>query len=64
MRLTNDLFTVPGRAYRGDLILFFGGLFLLFEHPGNLAQRRRRGGRTDRRGAAKAGFVASSCRSQ
>ncbi|MEZ3184782.1 TerC family protein [Pseudomonas sp. LM13] len=32
MRLTNDLFTVLGEGVSGrDLILFFGGLFLLFK---------------------------------
>ena len=32
MRLTNDLFTVLGQGISGrDLILFFGGLFLLFK---------------------------------
>ena len=32
MRLTNDLFTVMGEGVSGrDLILFFGGLFLLFK---------------------------------
>jgi len=32
MRLTNDLFTVMGHGVSGrDLILFFGGLFLLFK---------------------------------
>ncbi|MCK9534302.1 MAG: TerC family protein [Pseudomonas sp.] len=32
MRLTNDLFAIMGQGFSGrDLILFFGGLFLLFK---------------------------------
>lgn len=60
MRLTNDLFTVFEQGVSGrDLILFFGGLFLLFKSTmeiwhsveGEEAQEGTTGG------AVKAGFV-------
>ena len=59
MRLTNDLFTVLGEGVSGrDLILFFGGLFLLFKstleiwHSVEGEEEEQTAG-----GAAKAGFV-------
>nr|WP_298146677.1 TerC family protein [uncultured Pseudomonas sp.] len=37
MRLTNDLFQIFGEGFSGrDLILFFGGLFLLFKSTGEI----------------------------
>ena len=60
MRLTNDLFTVMGEGVSGrDLILFFGGLFLLFKstleiwHSVEGEEESHEGGG----GAAKAGFM-------
>ena len=60
MRLTNDLFTVLGEGISGrDLILFFGGLFLLFKstleiwHSVEGEEESHEGGS----GAAKAGFT-------
>ncbi|MBE7374624.1 TerC family protein [Pseudomonas lopnurensis] len=59
MRLTNDLFTVWGEGVSGrDLILFFGGLFLLFKstleiwHSVEGEEESHEGG-----GAVKAGFM-------
>jgi len=59
MRLTADLFTVMGEGISGrDLILFFGGLFLLFKstleiwHSVEGEEEGHAGG-----GAAKAGFT-------
>ena len=59
MRLTNDLFTVMGEGISGrDLILFFGGLFLLFKstleiwHSVEGEEEGHAAG-----GAAKAGFT-------
>lgn len=59
MRLTNDLFTIWGEGISGrDLILFFGGLFLLFKstleiwHSVEGEESVHEGG-----GAAKAGFM-------
>ena len=59
MRLTNDLFTIWGEGISGrDLILFFGGLFLLFKstleiwHSVEGEEGGHEGG-----GAAKAGFM-------
>ncbi|EWC43104.1 TerC family protein [Pseudomonas stutzeri] len=59
MRLTNDLFTVWGEGVSGrDLILFFGGLFLLFKstleiwHSVEGEEEHQDGG-----GAVKAGFL-------
>ena len=60
MRLTNDLFTVMGEGVSGrDLILFFGGLFLLFKstleiwHSVEGEEESHEGGG----GAVKAGFL-------
>ncbi len=60
MRLTNDLFTVFEQGVSGrDLILFFGGLFLLFkstvESRHSVEGEEEQGGTAA--GAAKAGFV-------
>ncbi|EXF46965.1 tellurium resistance protein TerC [Pseudomonas sp. BAY1663] len=59
MRLTNDLFSLLGEGVSGrDLILFFGGLFLLFKstleiwHSVEGEEESHEGG-----GAAKAGFL-------
>ncbi|HEY6610309.1 MAG TPA: TerC family protein [Pseudomonas sp.] len=59
MRLTTDLFTVLGQGISGrDLILFFGGLFLLFKstmeiwHSLEGEEEAQQGG-----GAKKAGFM-------
>lgn len=59
MRLTNDLFTVWGEGISGrDLILFFGGLFLLFKstleiwHSVEGEEESHEGA-----GAARAGFM-------
>ncbi len=59
MRLTNDLFSILGEGVSGrDLILFFGGLFLLFKstleiwHSVEGEEESHEGG-----GAAKAGFL-------
>ncbi|MGE4404820.1 TerC family protein [Pseudomonas sp.] len=59
MRLTNDLFSILGEGVSGrDLILFFGGLFLLFKstleiwHSVEGEEESQEGG-----GAAKAGFL-------
>ena len=65
MRLTNDLFTVLGRRIGRDLILFFGGLFLLFKstleiwHSVEGEEEEQTAG-----GAARRVSLASSCRSQ
>ena len=60
MRLTNDLFTVFEHGVSGrDLILFFGGLFLLFKSTmeiwHSVEGEEESGGTTG--GAVKAGFV-------
>ncbi|MCF7201469.1 TerC family protein [Pseudomonas oligotrophica] len=59
MRLTNDLFSVLGQGVSGrDLILFFGGLFLLFKstmeiwHSVEGEEQEQSAA-----GAAKAGFI-------
>lgn len=60
MRLTNDLFTVLGQGISGrDLILFFGGLFLLFKSTMEIwhSVEGEEGDESGAGGAVKAGFV-------
>ncbi|TBU94042.1 TerC family protein [Stutzerimonas kirkiae] len=60
MRLTNDLFTVFGEGVSGrDLILFFGGLFLLFKSTLEIwhSVEGEEEEETGPGGAAKAGFM-------
>ena len=60
MRLTNDLFTVLGEGVSGrDLILFFGGLFLLFKSTMEIWHSVEGEVEDDATpgGAAKAGFM-------
>lgn len=56
MRLTNDLFIVLGEGISGrDLILFFGGLFLLFKSTLEIWHSVE--GASEHGGAVKAGFI-------
>ncbi len=60
MRLTNDLFTVLGEGVSGrDLILFFGGLFLLFKSTMEIWHSVEREEEEQAAGGAvvKAGFI-------
>ncbi|MEK0362074.1 TerC family protein [Pseudomonas sp. CBC3] len=60
MRLTNDLFTIFGHGVSGrDLILFFGGLFLLFKSTMEIwhSVEGEEGQEGTTGGAVKAGFV-------
>ncbi len=60
MRLTNDLFSVFGHGISGrDLILFFGGLFLLFKSTMEIwhSVEGEESGDSTTGGAVKAGFV-------
>ncbi|MDV7211946.1 TerC family protein [Azotobacter beijerinckii] len=58
MRLTSDLFTVLGQGVSGrDLILFFGGLFLLFKSTMEIWHSLEGEAEEGHEGGAKAGFV-------
>ena len=58
MRLTNDLFVVLGEGISGrDLILFFGGLFLLFKSTLEIWHSVEGEKASEHGGAVKAGFI-------
>lgn len=58
MRLTNDLFVVLGEGISGrDLILFFGGLFLLFKSTLEIWHSVEGEEASEHSGAVKAGFI-------
>lgn len=58
MRLTNDLFVVLGEGISGrDLILFFGGLFLLFKSTLEIWHSVEGEETSEHGGAVKAGFI-------
>ncbi|GAB3386190.1 TerC family protein [Azotobacter armeniacus] len=58
MRLTSDLFTILDQGVSGrDLILFFGGLFLLFKSTMEIWHSLEGEEEEGHKGGAKAGFV-------
>jgi len=58
MRLTTDLFAIMGQGFSGrDLILFFGGLFLLFKSTVEIWHNVEGEDATEQQTKVKAGFI-------